>query len=550
MNLKTLNKLDYKPIVTVAAFLFYPFIVLTIIGWFFIPFLRAYFKEIIGFGLFSFVFVVLFFLVNYKTFRKFIFLTSYLLLAFLAFFKLSFYYHYGVKLSASALFVIFETNTSEASDFLSNYFDGTILLLSIVFIIPLLFIGSKQFFLAKTVLKFNEAFYLKVKPKVLKIPLFLFGILALYGVQWKFKAENILFTGYSSYQEYIVTKKNLRSNLAQETSTVFNVLSTNKDPQTYVVIIGESTSRWHMQLYGYKRETNPLLSEIKGELAVFDSVITPDVHTILALEKALTLSNTKKPNIQPNGSVVQLANQAGFITYWLSNQKPVGLHESISTIIANAAHHKYFIATDNYNYNIYDEALLPVLDKVLNEKVEKKIIFIHLIGTHSDYKKRYSESFEHFKDTFPNLTYKHKKAIKVTNEYDNATLYNDFIVRTIIDKVKAKNTLSYVAYFSDHGDEVYDTMDLMGHNSYHATRPMHEIPFIVWFSEKYKTDVPFSGNFENITKNRYSLEDFIYTFSDLSQIDFENFDASRSIFNSAYKKRTRYIKNNIDYDAR
>src|SRR5690606_14130732 len=101
----------------------------------------------------------------------------------------------------------------------------------------------------------------------------------------------------------------------------------NDAPQTYVVIIGESTSARNMGLYGYYRNTNPLLTEIKDELLIFNDVISPHTHTIPSLNKMLSLSNFENPDVIHCGSIVQLANAAGFSTYWISNQQPIGIHE-------------------------------------------------------------------------------------------------------------------------------------------------------------------------------------------------------------------------------
>jgi heptose-I-phosphate ethanolaminephosphotransferase len=153
-----------------------------------------------------------------------------------------------------------------------------------------------------------------------------------------------------------------------------------------------------MQLYGYDRETNPLLSKLKPEMTIFNNVISPNVHTIVALDKILTQSSFEHPYKKENTSIVQLANEAGFSTYWISNQRPVGLHESVPTLIGSAADSTYFLNTNNAQDIIYDEIVLPTLDNVLNEQDKKKIVFIHLIGTHGSYDKRYPKTFNYFKD--------------------------------------------------------------------------------------------------------------------------------------------------------
>lgn len=444
--------------------------------------------------------------------------------------------------------MIFETNTEESKEFLSYYFDASVLGLAMVLFLP--WMVSVPFILKqKPTLPLNQG----LKSLKWKIIILSGIMLAGFVIHKKFSEHNILYTSIASYSDYQATKAILKKTLAKKESKNIVVTSSIETPQTYVVIIGESTSRLHMQLYGYERETNPLLTGIQDELIVFNDVITPNVHTILALDKILTLSDYKYPNKEENASVVQLANQAGFTTYWISNQRPVGFHESMSTLIGNAADYKYFLATDDYNSNIYDEIILPQLEEIMAEKDSKKMVFIHLIGTHSDYKKRYPESYNVFKDNPPQTEFSNASNEKIINEYDNAIRYNDFVVRNIIETIRKENKPSFVVYFSDHGDEVYDTMDLMGHNEYFATPPMHEIPFIVWLSSPYKQQHSNFSDLKSYSNRRYNLEDFIFSFSELSSIQFNVMDSTRSIFNKDFQERTRWIdrqKRHEDYDNR
>lgn len=523
------------------GFFMVPFIIFAGIGFRLVPVFIIYAKEALNYGLVLCVGFCIGALLPMGKLQRWFLILFGMLIYFLAFVKLGFYYLYGVTISPSALFVIFETNKTEASEFLLNYLDAGIL-----FIFMLLFIP--YFVLVITWRKPQIPKYgsgLKYYGLIVSVLL-----VSLYSIHWKFKPQNLLLSSFQSYQEYKETKAKLKDQLAQPINPSITGVESNEGSQTFVVVIGESTSRWHMQLYGYKRETNPLLSEIKGELLVFDSVITPHVHTILALQKILTLADAENPDPKENASVVQLANQAGFATYWLSNQRPVGLHESISTLIGNAADHIHFMETDNYNSEAFDGVLLPKLDRILKDNKEKKLIFIHLIGTHLSYNKRYPENFEYFTGEGPIIKFRHKKAIELVNEYDNAVRYNDFIVRQIIETVRKTKTTSYVAYFSDHGDELFDTMDLMGHNEYHATRPMYEVPFVVWVSDKYKDSNSHLFLQSAIEGRSYSLEHFIHSFADLSNIKFDGLNLSKSIFSPTFKKRARLIKNNIDYDAR
>ena len=64
-------------------------------------------------------------------------------------------------------------------------------------------------------------------------------------------------------------------------------------PSTHIVVIGESTSRLHMSLYGYERQTNPKLESMKKELKIFNNVFASRPNTIESLEQVLTFASNQ-----------------------------------------------------------------------------------------------------------------------------------------------------------------------------------------------------------------------------------------------------------------
>jgi len=530
---------------TYVLLYYFPLLFFVAVGYFIIPSHYNLIREICNLIIVQSLFFVFPLIFKDLRIRSNCWFFGNLLVVLLVFIKLTFYSIFQHKISASALFVIFETNTYEASEFLGTYLSGFTIFLFLALLAYLVFLYLVLFKRKRLdihLIHFN--FY-----ALIKIGLLGFICCAIYLLNWKLSDYNLIINSFNSYQEYVATKAILKKNLAKPTSTyVTEIIPSENSPKVTVIIVGESTSTWHMQLYGYDRNTNPLLSEIQDELLIYKDVITPHVHTILALEEILTFSSSQEPSKSPNASAIQLSNQANFKTYWLSNQRPVGLNESIPTLLGSAAEEVKFLATDDYNRKIYDEAILPELDKALAEKTKrKKVIFLHLQGTHLSYDLRYPSKFNHFKGK-ANLKYKHEKAYKLTNDYDNAVLYNDFIVREIIEKLRKKNIASTVLYFSDHGDDVYQFQDTAGHNEYLGSAPMYEVPFILWISEEQKKK---QSNYLTIDVNRkYSLDEFIYSFADLLQLKFKGYKSEKSIFNKAFTTPVRYIKEGENYDQK
>lgn len=524
INIKTYYKTGLRLVL--------PLILFIVLSGFLVPYWYSFIKEIISFSILTFICLLILLLVKKLEWNRLFGSALFLFLTFISLLKLSFYSIFNSKISASSLFVFFETNVNEASEFLTSYLNTKFIIVIISHFILLLFY----------VLKIR---FITVKPN--KLSLFKKCIcLGLISVSFfilnrKFKEESLIFNISSSYTDYKVTKADLKKDLAQTNSKYIKNIETSNSPEIGVVIIGESTSRWHMGLYGYKRNTNPLLSEIKEELSIFTNVISPSVMTIKSLEKVLTMKTLENITIKNNFSIVQLANASGYNTHWISNQQPVGFTESVPTLIAQASNHKKFMATDSYVYTIYDEALLPELTSVLQNVKGKHLIFIHLIGTHRAYNKRYPEKFNVFSKKVENEF--SNRASEFINQYDNAVLYNDYVVREIIEKVRATQKNSFVVYFSDHGDDVFDTQNFVGHFGGKSSKPMYDIPFVLWTSREKKS----------FTKSQlyqpYLLDDFLHSFSDLIKTDFKGFNPEKSIFNTSFKPKTRQLTKTLNYDV-
>jgi len=323
----------------------------------------------------------------------------------------------------------------------------------------------------------------------------------------------------------------------------------------FVLVIGESTDRNHMSIYDYHRPTNPKLEKIKNELFVFDDVISPHSHTIPVLNKVLTFANFEdmKPFFD-EGTLIELFKQAGFKTYWLSNQYFIGAYESVISCIAKESDWYLFVNDENLNKEqSYDERMLTPFKKILEEK-KKKFIVIHLLGTHRGYENRYPDKFNFFKTT-DDIRVQDKPFLKESiwgkdriNEYDNAVRYNDSIIYEITEMIKIQNKYSYMIYFSDHGEEVYDCRAEISHEETNPTAFMFEIPFITWFSEDYKKHNKSKTDSLTFYLNRkYQTDDVIHSIIDISNLHLNRYEPSKSIFNPDFKEEKR-IMNGQDYD--
>ena len=134
------------------------------------------------------------------------------------------------------------------------------------------------------------------------------------------------------------------------------------------------------------------------------------------------------------------------------------------------------------------------------------------------------------------------KQVAVSNDYDNAVLYNDFVVSSLIRMLAAARLNSLLVYFSDHGEDVYDSTghQVLGRREGKPTLPMYAIPFIVWNSEQWRAAHPRTYPRE-VLDRRYSTSHFIHTWSDLVGLRFDDFDASKSLISRDFKERALLV---------
>ncbi len=472
--------------------------------------------------------------------RIVIFIIAYILFTLFTWLESSFYYLYEVNFNPSTIYILLETNISEAREFMSSYFNATLLIFTGILFLPVLVIMP---FIVKQTRFFS---WFISPPKIYKRVLLAF--IGAIAITTTLKLTGIIVQNLP----YLFVKTSIQ--YAEQTQAYDDLGLTDKignfknsirkrseNNETFVIIIGESLTSHKMSLYGYDRATNPKLEAIKDELVIFDDVISPSTYTIKSLEKALTMANYEDSTAIYKGSIIQLFNSVGFKTFWISNQRPVGINENLLTKISSAADESVFVNISNYNMiTSFDEELLEPVQEALDDDYPKKVLFVHLLGNHIDYDKRYPKQFEVFKT----LDDKYQDIEDVIDSYDNATIYNDFIVSEVIDKMKAKNDESFLLFFSDHGEEVYETQDEFGHFLGDASKPMYDIPFVLWQSDKFKENRPIRFR----PHREYMIDDLIHSIGHLANIKFEGYEAKRSVFSIYFKKRIRHILGDINYN--
>lgn len=344
--------------------------------------------------------------------------------------------------------------------------------------------------------------------------------------------------------------------LAEKTNNTVEITVNNSDVPYIVFILGEATNRDRMHLYGYPLENTPNLDELakNNEIAVFHDTISSQGATIASLREMMTFHDAESEDEWYNyNNLIDVMKQAGYKTYWLSNQESSGIWGNVAQLFASRSDVKQFtqLRESHEDSGRLDEELFPLLDAALQKGAAKNFYILHLMGGHGLYYMRFPYIFTKFKaDDIPppQNNYSEEKRTEIA-QYENALFYNDWIVSSLIGKLADRETI--VIYLPDHGETVYDNdSNFAGHVEENPNRQQLEVPFIIWGSPSYRKK--HSKTWQKIlasTNRPYMTDDIIHTIMDIAKIETSEFNPSKSIINDNFNAARIRMVRGKNYDT-
>ena len=459
---------------------------------------------------------------------------------------------YGNEFSQSVIFTMFETNTEEAEEYLSQYAS-----ISLFFGITLYTLMA-CFLWRRLRPVYLPRFYAPCLAGIVLLANFGAPYIACLTQNASFASATDKLHGRMeaaapwqfiiAYAQYINQIDAVQKLLSENASLppLKNLVDINGDePRTLVLVIGESTTSARMSLYGYPRKTTPRLDalEERGELLVFDNVIASRPYTIETLQHVLSFANPEEPDrflAEPN--LMNLMKQAGYKTFWLTNQQTISTRNILLTVFSKQVDEaRYLNQTRVQNETAPDENVFEPFVEMLSDPAPKKFIVVHLMGTHSKYARRYPKAYKKFtnRDYVPEVL--SSSQAETYNSYDNAVLYNDFVVSSLISLVSERQSNAFLLYFSDHGEEVYHAppYQRLGRDENQPTSDMFTVPFVLWMSPAWKDSHP--SDLSMFVERKYSNAHFIHTWSDLAGLRYDSFQPELSLVNPEFKAHKRWI---------
>ena len=429
---------------------------------------------------------------------------------FFAAFQLVLLYLFGTGVIAVDMFLnLVTTNPGEAMELLDNLAPAVVGVF--VVYLPLLILGGVNI---RRDSRLSVSFQQRVRHWAMQIgAIGLFCLLASYLVVDDYRMRNQLYPVNICYNLYLAFERNAASENYREASRDFRFDARSEHsadaPEVYVMVVGETARAHNFSLYGYPRNTNPLLSKTPG-IKAFPNATTQSNTTHKSVPMLLSAASAEDfERLFHEKGILAAFKEAGFHTVFISNQLPN--HSFIDFLGEQADEHYFLKKEESAQGSHYDEDLLQKLDEILPKadasssahyRYRKLFVVLHTYGSHFNYQERYPRSFAYFKPDSRSEA-KPENRRDLLNAYDNTIRYTDYILHGIIERlqkwegIQTKTDGVYVQptsamlYTSDHGENIFDDeRSLFLHAAPKASDYELHVPFIIWTSNGFSKQYP------------------------------------------------------------
>ena len=431
---------------------------------------------------------------------------------FFAAFQLVLLYLFGTGVIAVDMFLnLVTTNPGEAMELLDNLAPAVVGVF--VVYLPLLILGGVNI---RRDSRLSVSFQQRVRHWAMQIgAIGLFCLLASYLVVDGYRMRNQLYPVNVCYNLYLAFERDAASENYREVSRDFKFDARSEHsataPEVYVMVVGETARAHNFSLYGYPRNTNPLLSKTPG-IKAFPNATTQSNTTHKSVPMLLSAASAEDfERLFHEKGILAAFKEAGFHTVFISNQLPN--HSFIDFLGEQADEHYFLKKEDASQGNHYDEDLLQKLDEILpladasssahyHYRYRKLFVVLHSYGSHFNYQERYPRSFAYFKPDSRSEA-KSENRRDLLNAYDNTIRYTDYILHGIIERLQKwegvqtktdgvyDQPTSAMLYTSDHGENIFDDdRHLFLHAAPKASDYELHVPFIIWTSEGFSKQYP------------------------------------------------------------
>ena len=359
-------------------------------------------------------------------------------------------------------------------------------------------------------------------------------IVCMFGDSY-FRTENDIYPANVFYNLALAVERSDATAHYGQTSKGFSFKASSAHPadssEIYVLVIGETARADNFGIYGYHRDTTPLMSRMPG-LTAFSHALTQSNTTHKSVPMLLSAADaTDYDRIYRERSVITAFREAGFHTVFLSNQKPN--HSFIDFFGMEADEWKFIKDGSPDGANTPDERLVPLVAEKLAEGHKKLFIVLHTYGSHFNYRERYPASDAFFK---PDDATEAKAANRqqLINAYDNSIAYTSIFLKNTIDILnQLSNEYNVILFYaSDHGESLGEN-GIYLHAAPYDSAPLEQlhIPAFIWMPQSSAQAFGVDINcLKRQASSRHSHDNIFHSFLGLGGIQTQDYQKSLDIF--------------------
>lgn len=307
-----------------------------------------------------------------------------------------------------------------------------------------------------------------------------------------------------------------------------------KRPKLLVIVIGESARAESFSLNGYKRLTNPLLSQ--RNIYNFSQVSSCGTNTATSLPCMFSnLGRDGYDEKQASGqeNLVDVIRHAGLFLEWEDNNTG---SKGIAKRIEEADLSKMEKDSPHCSeHGCYDAVFFKHLEDEFQEHPGDMVLVFHQIGSHGPaYYQRYPIEFEKFKPACHTGELQDCTREEVLNAYDNTILYTDYVLDGVIERLQARQDTRDVAmlYISDHGESTGEK-GLYLHGTPYVIAPLQQthVPMLLWASDGFlKARGTSEPCLQSLSANQYSHDNFFHSVLGFLDLKTQTYDETLDIF--------------------
>lgn len=302
-----------------------------------------------------------------------------------------------------------------------------------------------------------------------------------------------------------------------------------------ILSIGETSRACRWQLAGFKRKTNPRLSQRKNLFFFADAYSGSNLTEYSA---PMYYSNDRPQKIrtwQTSPILNEIFKACGISTGLVTSQGDRWVWRTTSFILlTGSADESKRLTSYGVEPHVPDEQLIAPTANLLAKLHKPLFITFWGYGGHHWYNDRYPSQ-----DALFTPDNGHSKP-NVLNAFDNTIVHTDRVHDSLISLLEATGKPAFLIYAADHGETLYD---LDNTNHYHGT--MHfchgeaHVPCFVWLSEQFIKHHPemAAALARNLPKPIQTTAVF-HTVQHLMHAVGPDFDSTQSLASPSYSLRT------------